>query len=144
MSVQSSSFRVRKSMLFRGIWRILLRSGRPIPWMVTSAVVAAFTERSPRESVQKPSAELGILHLTMFDLVMKSFWQVFVIELGDTDMRLCHKACALLLEWFLVALSHAKVLISDECAVCMLKCFLGLNRILVTHFRCKTTHHKWW
>jgi len=66
--------------------------------MVTSAVVAAFTERSPRESVQKPSAELGILHLTMFDLVMKSFWQVFVIELGDTDMRLCHKACALLLE----------------------------------------------
>ena len=66
------------------------------------------------------SAELGVLHLTMFDhkrdLVM-TFWPVFVIELSDTDMRLCHKACALLLEWFLVALSHGKVLFSDECAV---------------------------
>jgi len=29
---------------------------------------------------------------------MKSFWPAFVIELSDTDMRLCHKACALLLE----------------------------------------------
>ena len=25
----------------------------------------------------------------------------------------------------------------------VLKCFLGLNRILVTHLRCKTTHHTW-
>jgi hypothetical protein len=32
------------------------------------------------------------------DLVMKSFWPVFVIELNDTGMRLCHKVCALLLE----------------------------------------------
>ena len=32
------------------------------------------------------------------DLVIKSFWPVFIIELSDTDMRLCHKACALLLE----------------------------------------------
>jgi hypothetical protein len=58
------------------------------------------------------SAELRVLHLTMFDhkrdLVMKTFWPVFVIELSDTDMRLCHKACALLLEWFLVALSHGQ------------------------------------
>ena len=71
--------------------------------MVPGAVVAAFIERSPHKSVQKRSAELGVLHLTMFDhkrdLVMKSFfWPVFVIELSDTDMRLCHKACALLLE----------------------------------------------
>jgi len=48
---------------------------------------------------------------------MKSFWPVFVIELSDTDMRLCHKSCALFLGWFLVALSHGKVLFSDECAV---------------------------
>ena len=70
--------------------------------MVPGAVVAAFIERSPHKSVQKRSAELGVLHLTMFDhkmdLVMKSFLPVFVIELSDTDMRLCHKACALLLE----------------------------------------------
>jgi len=26
----------------------------------------------------------------------------------------------------------------------ILKCFLGLNRILVTRLRCKTTHHTWW
>ena len=32
-------------------------------------------------------------------------------------MRLCHKACALLLEWFLVVFSHGKVLFSDECAI---------------------------
>jgi len=32
------------------------------------------------------------------DLVVMSFWMVFVIELGDNDMRLCYKACALLLE----------------------------------------------
>ena len=46
--------------------------------------------------MQKRSAELGVLHLTMFDhkrdLVMKSFWPVFVIELSDTDMRLCQKS----------------------------------------------------
>jgi len=51
------------------------------------------------------------------DLVMKSFWPVFVVELSDTDMRLCNKACASFSEWFLVALSHGKVLFSDECAV---------------------------
>jgi len=26
----------------------------------------------------------------------------------------------------------------------ILKCFLRLNRILVTHLRCKTTQHTWW
>jgi len=26
----------------------------------------------------------------------------------------------------------------------ILKCFLGWNRTLVTHLRCKTTHHTWW
>ncbi len=69
---------------------------------VTCAVIATFIERSPHKSVQKQPAELGVLHLTMFDhkrdLVMKLFWPVFVTELCDTDMRLCHKACALLLE----------------------------------------------
>jgi len=88
---------------------------------VTCTVVATFIERSPRKSVRKRSMELGVLHLTLFDhkrdLVMKTFWPVFVIELSDTDMRLCHKACALLLEWFLVDLSHGKVRFSDECAV---------------------------
>jgi len=97
------------------------RSSCPIFRALTSSVVTAFIERSPRKSVRKQSAELGVLHLTMFDhkrdLVMKSFWPVFVIELGDTDTRLWHKACALLLEWFLVTLSHGKVLLSDECAV---------------------------
>jgi len=97
------------------------RSSRPISQMVTWAVVAAFVKRSPYKSVRKQSAELGVLHLTMFghrrDLVMKLFWPVFIIEFSDTDMRLCHKACALTLEWFLVALSHGKVLFSDERAI---------------------------
>jgi DNA gyrase inhibitor GyrI len=69
--------------------------------MVTCAVVAAFNEQSPHKSVQKRSAELGVLHVTVFDhkrdLVMKSFWLLFVIELTNAD-RLFHKACALLLE----------------------------------------------
>jgi len=69
---------------------------------VTGAVVAAFIERPQQKSMWKQSAELAVLHLTMFDykrdLVMKSFWLVFVIEVSDTDMKLCHKACALLLE----------------------------------------------
>jgi len=51
------------------------------------------------------------------DMVMKSFWAVFIIEFNNTDMRLCHKGCALFLELFLVALSNGKVLFSDECAV---------------------------
>jgi len=78
------------------------QSSRPIYQTVTCAVVAAFIERSPHKSVQKRSAELGVLCLTMFDhnrdLLMKSFWPAFVIELSDTDMRLCYNACALLLE----------------------------------------------
>jgi len=57
----------------------------------TVTVVPAFIERSPHKSVRKQSAELGVLHLTMFDhkrdLVMKSFWPMFVIELSDIDMR---------------------------------------------------------
>ena len=65
-------------------------------------MVDAFIEQSPHKSVQKQSAEFGILHLTMFDhkrdLAKKSFWPEFVIELSDTDMRLYHTACALLLE----------------------------------------------
>jgi len=97
------------------------RSSRPVSWMVTWAVVATFTERSPHRSMRKQSVELGVLHLTMFvnrrNLVIKLFWPVFVIEFSDTDMRLCHIACALLLEWFLAALSHGKVLFSDECAI---------------------------
>ena len=96
-------------------------SSRPVSWTVTWAVVAAFIEWSPHKSVRKWSAELGVLHFTIFDhkreLVMKSFWPVFVIKLSDTDMRLCYKVCALLLECFLVVLSHGKVLFSDECAV---------------------------
>ena len=96
-------------------------SSRPISRTMTCAMVATSIERSPHKSVWKRSAELGVLHLIMFDhkrdLVMKSFWPVFVIELSNTDTRLCHKACVLLLEWFLVALSHGKVLLSDECAV---------------------------
>ena len=51
------------------------------------------------------------------DLVMKLLWPVFVIEFSNTDIRLCHEACDLLLEWFLVALSHGKVLFSDERAI---------------------------
>ena len=97
------------------------RSSWAISRTVTWAVVAVFTERSPHRSVRKQWVELGVLHLTMFghrrDLVMKLFWPVFIIEFNDTDMRLCHIACALLLEWFLVALSHGKVLFSDEHAI---------------------------
>ena len=61
--------------------------------------------------------EYYILPCLTRDLAMKSFWPVFAIELSDTDLRLCYKVCAFLLEWFLVALSHGKVLFSDECAV---------------------------
>ena len=78
-----------------------LRSSRPISRTVTYAVIATFIERSPHKSVQKQPAELGVLHLTMFDHkrdLVKLFWPVFVTELRDTDMKLCHKACALLLE----------------------------------------------
>jgi hypothetical protein len=88
---------------------------------------------------------------TMFDhkrVLVMSFLPMFVFELSNADMRLCYKACAVLLEWFLVALSHGKVLFSDECAFyCTFlssNVFLGQNRILVTSLRCKTTHHTWW
>jgi len=40
---------------------------------------------------------VGVLHLTAFDhkrdLVMKSFWPVFVIKLSDNDMRLSQSMC---------------------------------------------------
>ena len=97
------------------------RSGRPTSRTLTCVVVATFMEPSPHKSVRKQSGELGVLHLTMFDhkrdMVMKSFWAMFIIEVSNTDMRLCHKGCALFLELFLVALSHGKVLFSGECAV---------------------------
>ena len=109
-----------KVCLCGGIWRIVLGPVDRYPewWPV---LWLPFIEQSPHKSVWKPSAEIGVLHWTKFDhrrdLVMKSFWPVFVIELSDTDMRLCHKACASYLEWFLVALSHGKVLFPNECAV---------------------------
>ena len=43
------------------------QSSRQISRTVTCAVVATFVERSPHRSVQKRTAELGILRLTMFD-----------------------------------------------------------------------------
>jgi len=110
----------KKVCLYRGIWRILLGAVDQYPeWW--PELWLPLTEWSPHRSMQKQSVELGVLYLTMFDhrrnLVMKLFWPVFVIEFSDTDMRLCHIACALLLEWFLAALSHGKVLFSDECAI---------------------------
>jgi len=138
-----------KVCLYRGIWRILLGAVNQYPkrWR---AVVAAFIEQSPHKSGQKQSADLQVLHLTMFDhkrdLVMKKFRPVFVIELSDTDMTLCHKACALLLEWFLVA-SWGISLFRWMCSLLqlpILKCFLGLNRIPITCLRCETTYHTWW
>ena len=55
------------------------QSSRSVSRTVTCAAVVTFTERSPHKSVRKRSAELGVLHLTMFDhkrdLVMKSFGQ---------------------------------------------------------------------
>ena len=140
-----------KVCLCRGIWRIVLGpvdqypEQWPLLWLPLSL-------NDYHTSLWKRSAELGVLHWIKFDhkrdLVMKSFWPVFVIELSDTDMRLCHKSCASLLEWFLVALSHGKVLFSNECAVyCSFlswNVFLGLNRIFITCLRYKTTHHKRW
>jgi len=110
----------KKVCLCRGIWRILSEQSTNIPnsdlccgyhfhWTITTQVHAETIDRTW-------STKLTMLGHKR-DLVMKWFWPVFVIELGDTDMRLCHKACALLLEWFLVALSQGKVLFSDECAV---------------------------
>ena len=119
--LQSNSFSVGESVFMYRNMKDSPQNSWRISQTVTCAVVVAFIEQSPHKSMRKRSAELGVLHLTMFDhkrdLVVKSFWPVFVIELSDADMRLCHKACALLFEWFLVALSHGKVLFSDECAV---------------------------
>jgi len=82
----------------------------------------------------------------MFDhkrvLVLKSFWPVFVIELSDTDTRVCHKGCALLLEWFLVALSHGKF--SFQMNV-QFTAAPNLEMLFGAHcLRSKTTHHTWW
>jgi len=142
-----------KVYLCRGIWRILLRAVDQYPkwWRVLWLPLSLNDHHTVL--CRNDQWNLGVLHLTMFDhkrdLVMKSFWPVFVIELSNTKMRLCHKACSLLLEWFLVVLSHGKVLFSDECAVycssLSWNSFLGgLNIILITHFRCKTTHHTLW
>jgi len=68
----------------------------------------------------KQSAELGVLHLTMFDykrdLVMKSFWSLFVTELSDIDITLSQSMC------FVVGLISGspvswEISLSDECAV---------------------------
>ena len=56
-----------------------------------------FHWRSPQKPMWKRSTELGILHLTMFDhkrdLVMKSFWPVFVREPSYTEVRLSQSMC---------------------------------------------------
>ena len=106
-----------KVYLYRGIWRILLRAVDQYPkrWHVLWLLL------SLNDHHTSLCRNLGVLHFTMFDhkrdLVMKSFWTMFVIELSKTNMRLHHKVCSLLLEWFLVVSSHGKVLFSDECAV---------------------------
>ena len=42
------------------------RSNRPISRKVTWTVIATVIERSRHKSMRKRSAELGVLHLTMF------------------------------------------------------------------------------
>ena len=110
-----------------------------------------FYWRSPHKSLQKRSAELGVLHLTMFDhkrdLVMKSFWPVFVIELGDADMRLSQRMCLVVGMISGNLVSWESSLFRWICSLLqlpILKCFLGLNRILVTCLIYETTHHTWW
>ena len=71
------------------------QSSRPMSRTGTCAVVATFTEQSPQEG---PGDEI-------------------ILAISDTDMGVCHKVCALLLEWFLADLSHGKVLFSDEHAI---------------------------
>jgi len=124
---------------------------QPISQTVTCAVVATVTEQSPHKSVWQWSTELGLLHLTVFDhkrdLVMKSFWPVLVIEINNSNMRLSPSTCFVV---GMISGSHVSWESSLFRLMCsllqlpILKCFLGLNRILVTLLRCKTTHHTWW
>jgi len=140
----------KKVCLFRGIWRIFLGAVDrypecwPVPWLLLLL-------NDHHESVRKQSAELGVLYLTMFDhkkdLVMKWFWPVFVIELSDVDMRLSQSMCLVVGMISGSLVSWESSLFRWMCNLLhllILKFFLGLNRILITHFRCKTTHRKWW
>ena len=81
------------------------------------------------------------------DLVTKWFWPVFIIELSNTDMRLSQRMCFVLGMISGSLVSWESSLFRWICSLLqplILKCFLGRNRILVTHLRWKTTHHTWW
>ena len=108
-------------------------------WTITTQVHAEMDSR------------ILVLHLTMSDhkrdLVMKSFWPVFVIELSDADIRLSQRMC------FVVGMISGNLVSWESslfrwmCSLLqlpILKCFLGLNRILVTCLIYETTHHTWW
>ena len=106
-----------KACLYRGIWSILLETSIPdfnlycgcrLHWTITTQVCG--------ETISGTCS-------TTFDDV----WQqegpgdeVILASVCNWTQQYWHetmsKACALLLEWFLVALSHGKVLHSDECA----------------------------
>ena len=127
------------------------QSRRPISRTVTCAVVATVIEQSPHKSVWQWSTELQLLHLTMFDhkrdLVMKSFWPVLVIEINDTNMRLSQSMCIVVGMISGILVLRESSLFRLMCSLLqlpILKCYLGLNNILITLLRCKTTHHTWW
>ena len=85
------------------------------------AAVAASIERSPMKSTQKRSSELGVPRPTMRDqmkdLNVRPYRPTFVNELSDGDVDRRHESCRAMLDTFSNAVSHSKVLFSDECAI---------------------------
>lgn len=72
----------------------------------------------------------------MSDTMIKSFWPIFVNELGNADIRQCSEAYSLFLEQSRTVLSHGKVLFSNVqfTAVPNLEMlFFGPNTILITN-----------
>lgn len=98
------------------------RTGRPSTRVQQCQDVEESVMRSPKKSLRKRSAELGIPRSTLHkhmknDLHLHAYRPMFVQELSDNDLARRRDACALLLQTFDTIPKRGKVIFSDECAI---------------------------
>jgi hypothetical protein len=124
-------------------------NGRPVSRTMLCCTVSAVAtraeyEHSPKNLYRHNQRNSMCGHMEK-DLEMKQFRPIILNELSGANMRRRHEAVTFLMERLQAALPHGKFLFSDECVITRISSSRNVifwpNRILITRFIWKVTHH---
>jgi len=123
--------------------------GRPISrnmmcYTVSAVAALAEYELSPKNLYRNNQRNSMFGHMEK-DLEMKQFRPIILKKLSGVDMRRRHERVAFLMQRFPASLPREKFLFSDECVIKLISSSQNVifwpNRILITRFIWKATHH---